>query len=88
MLLGCDVFRPLVGLLDMDTNPESSTVEAFLVLSPGPEVSPSFCGMTGLTPSRDFNTEVDWVCDWSESASVSDPGFSVSFFGVDVDLEG
>ena len=81
MLLGLvwDMLSVLFGLLDIDTKPES-------LLVPGLEmstdmVSPSPCRMTGLTPSKDFNTEVD--CSVSLSISKL---FSEFFFGVDVVL--
>ena len=78
MLLGCVKDRDLLGLLDIDTKPESLLVE---VLTFSTELeSDSFCGVTGLTPSKDLRTVED--CSGSGSELVS-----VIFFGVEVVLE-
>ena len=83
MLLGLvwDMLSVLFGLLDIDTKPESLLVPG-LELSPD-IASPSPCRMTGLTPSKDFNTEVEVDCSVSLSISKF---FSELFFGVDVVL--
>ena len=79
MLLAWEVLG-LFGLLDMETNPESLLIMDF-EFSTELDESDSFCGMTGLTPSKDLRTVED--CSGSLAFKLFS---SLIFFGVDVVL--
>jgi len=82
MLLGWKVEDVLLGLLDIEPKPESLFSEILELLpSAASESGFSLAGITGLTPSKDFNT----VEDCSVSASLVKLS-SVIFFGVEVVL--